>query len=266
LVAALAGGGIRAIFVAAILTLLPAIAHAQSLWLPRDTGSLMRLEGYRPSLANTPFESFSSGWFLTGQWPFRDGMDVVVEVPFGYGQRERFLGEERSFDFGGPYLGARWSDAEGAFADFGVRLPLGQSDLGAAVGMLAELERVGAFFGDAGALRARGGRGAAVAGGLILEPSAGFTFIMADGGTVTYGQYGVVLRRHARSLFWSAGATGLLLIDSGGDLGSRTFHHAGAAVGRAFGPVRAAMIVQAPIAEEHAVDWIAGMSLQARLW
>lgn len=240
-------------------------AAAQSLWLPRDSGAWFRLEGYRPALDGTHLTGLSSAWFATGQWRFNEDVWAVVEVPFAFGEREgNFAGDATDLDPGNPYLGGRWRGDDGSFVDVGGRLPLGRGGPGAQVGILSDPARPGAFGPDVGTVHVRAGRGSQVADRAVLEPSTGFTWLLGDGGTALYALYGAVLRGSPGPLFWSAGATGRYAV-GGADLGASTFHHAGGALGHDFGPFSAAFTLQVPLFEEFAVDWIAGLALQAAL-
>src|SRR5687767_7905724 len=112
-------------------SLVAAPASAQNLLLPVTPEKGISVETSYTDFDDSEDASIdfpSTVTYLAGRFPIRTGLNAVVDLPFSYA-KVSFLGEsETSSVFGNPYVGVDYAAAEQVALQFGVRLPLTNSD------------------------------------------------------------------------------------------------------------------------------------------
>jgi hypothetical protein len=127
----------------------PAIAEAQSIWLPRTSEPTIAIEGLKPFFDGGGSSFFSTAWFLSGRVRVSNSVVLVGEVPFAFGKLDNeFVETDSDAAIGNIYFGAEFgSRSSPVFFELGARAPLAPDDnVASVVGTFADLDRWEAFI------------------------------------------------------------------------------------------------------------------------
>jgi len=135
-----------------MLVLAPIAAHAQSLWLPRDRGSIT-LEALKPNFKTIDEDFFTGAFFLDLRTPIKEGGWIVAEVPYARVSADYFevffgLTHFSEASLGNLYLGIETGGGR-YFGEFGVRFPTtpsGNDLIAAQTGASSDFGRFNTFY------------------------------------------------------------------------------------------------------------------------
>lgn len=180
------------ISVVVLLTTVPGLADAQTVWTRKPAGTSVELELLRPNFAREAdvFDGASGAGFLTFRTPIATRMALVADLPF---TRAGFdvEGVKTANEIGNPYVGVEWSRSDRFMAELGVRVPVGDPidesddllrDLSVmGVGLAGELERAEAFVPATVGVYAIANYTAPLNDGLEMRVRGGPSFLGGDG-------------------------------------------------------------------------------------
>lgn len=145
---------------AALVLAAPAApAAAQSLWLVPEGRRTLLVEILRPTFANADAGFLTTAWFLGGRFAVTERVTLQVELPvahltlddaFGTGTSETVVGN--------PYIGGIFrGPASAAWAEVGLRVPVGGENEASVVGLFSDIDRFDAWVDEVLPLKAFGG-------------------------------------------------------------------------------------------------------------
>jgi hypothetical protein len=249
----------------------------QSMWRPQTSGKSMGMEISKPFFDGGQMSALSTTTLLWVQWPIRDKVQFVGELPLAYGSYDDEFGGESDFVLGNPYLGLRiGEDGSNLSGQLGVRLPLTPShnNLALGVGLFSDfISRPGAFWPDNVPITGTVAYQVRKDDGLIFRVVGG-----ADAWIATESDYGD--RVEAWGLYgagagyenevWSFSGTlagRAILTESGGSLADRTVHELGLDIGYLKASVQPNLFVRFPLDEglRENLNVVVGFGIRTRL-
>ena len=230
------GRGIAAFLILLFLNvaLLPDLARAQSLWIPRDREGAVMFEALLPGVEFVQNEDFLTGaYFLDARYPVSSSVSVVGELTYARlkGEYLIYVGspEVSSKTFGNPYLGIEVGGTESPFfGEFGIRAPLMDENepVAGLTGAYSDVGRWDAFAPFVVPVHAAVNLRQRLPSGVFHRLRAGTVLLVATDSqaeTDLYGVYAFQIGYEGRDLRIGGAATGQMLItDDTGNLGARS--------------------------------------------
>ena len=277
----------------AAITMMPASAVAQTMWLPHTEANSISLEMYKVDWDGRIQDvSFASGaMFVTGRYSIGSRVALVGELPVSNFRQEGRVGPDLGWQttigrpadewqtaFGNPYIGVVvHGGGKPGICEIGIRLPVvSEEDLEArTAGAVADIDRVDAWVTDLVTIRGRLGRfysnaegtveGQTMIGGALAIPTG-------DGDKEFFlDLLGKVWFRNSRFRFGLEFAGRMWLTETGPDLDERLDIQFGAGITADYGNFRPGLHMHMPLGDEgltnvgQVADMVFGLHVTAFL-
>jgi hypothetical protein len=234
-----------ALALGAAIAVAPALAQAQSLYLPRDGTHGVLFEMLKPTIEGLNQDFLSGVYFLSGRYGVSPRVSLVAEIPFAnqsstqepfpyynyyyyypYGSST----EISSSTFGNLYLGMEARVASGpVFLEVGVRPPIASEDQVDAdlTGIFADVTRWDAFLPNNLTVQAAFDASETAPSGMTyhlrISPVADISTGDSSGNTELDAVYSFLIGYHGDAFRVLGGESGRALLTEGsGNLGRRT--------------------------------------------
>lgn len=269
---------------AAALALPLAPVQAQSIWLPATRGPSVSIEALKPILTegNDAWTTATTAFFLSGRIPVAESAALIAELPVAHAGFKRSVyggsGTESSTVIGNPYVGIEFGGtASGVTADLGAHIPIRKDedgDMAGSVGLMADVDRMEAYFVDVLAVGGHLGVRHSDASGLFVRARGGPTAFIYTGDRSEGDDTDVMLDYAAQAGYDTGrfmvvgGLTGrTLLTTEGGSWQENSFHQLGLSGNIAVGGVRPGILVRIPVDEDlgDTLRYVLGLSLTVPL-